>query len=27
LHQELRALIGPLRAERRVVDFEVGEQE
>lgn len=22
LHQELRAIIGPLRAERRVVDFE-----
>lgn len=27
LHAELRALIGPLRAERRVVDFEVGEHE
>jgi hypothetical protein len=24
LHDELRAIIGPLRAERRVVDFEVG---
>jgi hypothetical protein len=27
LHDELRAIIGPLRAERRVVDFEVDAQD
>jgi hypothetical protein len=27
LHDELRTIIGPLRAERRVVDFEVDERD